>query len=185
MAHRLAHSFHAVFWRGAIAIAFAVAAFAWPMLTLTGLLVLFGLFAMVDGALSFVIAMRESPRTRWSTALLVEGLVGVVAGAIALFIPGVALGILVALIATWAVTTGVLEIVAATTIGRDHTSMTALLVGGAASIVAGFLLVTKPAIAAVAIAWILGAYALVFGAILLGIALRIRRPFPPRHARLS
>lgn len=185
MAHRLAHSWHAVFWRGAIAIAFAIAAFAWPMLTLTGLLALFGVFALIDGALSFVIAMREKPPTRWSTALLAEGLIGVFAGAIALFIPGVALTIVVALIATWAVTTGVLEIAAATMLGRDNASMTALIIGGAASIVTGFVLVMKPAIAAIAIAWILGAYALVFGALLLGIAIRLRRPFHGRHERWS
>lgn len=176
MAHRLAHSWHAVFWRGAIAIAFAITAFAWPMLTLTGLLVLFGTFALIDGALSFVMAMRESPRTRWSTALLAEGLIGAIAGAIALFVPGVAMALIVALIATWAVTTGLLEIVAATTLRRDSGSMFALIVGGAASILAGLLIVARPAIAAVAIAWILGAYALVFGALLLGIALKMRRP---------
>lgn len=185
MAHRLAHSWHAVFWRGAIAIAFAVAAFAWPMLTLTGLLVLFGAFAMIDGALSFAIAMRESPRTRWSTALLAEGLIGVLAGGIALFVPGVAVTLLIALIATWAVTTGVLEIVAATTLGRDNPSMFALMIGGAASILAGLVLVAKPAIAAIAIAWILGAYALLFGALLLGIALRMRRPLQSPRERWS
>jgi uncharacterized membrane protein HdeD (DUF308 family) len=185
MAHRLAHSWHAVFWRGAIAMAFALTAFAWPMVTVTGLIVLFGAFAMVDGALSFLVAMRESPRTRWSAALLAEGLIGTLAGGFALFVPGVALTLLVAIIATWAVTTGVLEIVAATTLGRDNSSMFALVAGGAASILLGLILAAKPAIAAVAIAWLLGAYALVFGALLLGIALRMRRPSATSQQRWS
>ncbi len=176
MAHRLAHSWHALFWRGAIAVAFAVTTFAWPMVTLTGLVVLFGAFAMIDGALSSLIAMRESPRSRWATALLAEGLIGTLAGAVALFVPGVALTLLAAIIAAWAITTGVLEIVAATTFGREVGSMAALVFGGIASIVLGLVLAAKPAIAATAIAWLLGAYALVFGALLLGIALRVRRP---------
>jgi uncharacterized membrane protein HdeD (DUF308 family) len=162
-----------VFWRGAIALAFAMTTIAWPLLTVTGLVVLFGAFAMMDGALSLLLAMRDSRRTRWSTALLAEGLIGTIAGAVALLVPGAALPLLVAVIATWAVTTGVLEIVAATTLGRDSGP---LIAGGVASIAMGVVLVAKPAIAAIAIAWMLGAYALVFGLLLLGMALRMRRP---------
>ena len=101
MAHLLAPKWNAVFWRGAIAIAFGLVAFAWPIVTLTGLVLLFGFFALIDGALALAISMRslhEVPKPRWSWALLLEGLTGIAAGALAVFVPGVALSVLIALV---------------------------------------------------------------------------------------
>jgi len=175
MAHQLASKWHALFWRGAIAIAFAVTAFAWPIITLTGLVLLFGLFALVDGALALSIAVREEPHSRWSWALLLEGITGIIAGALALFVPGVALGLLVGLVAIWAFATGALEIVAATALHRDGSTTSALVAGGAASILVAIVIVGWPSIGATAIAWVLGAYAMVFGVVLVALAVRLRR----------
>jgi uncharacterized membrane protein HdeD (DUF308 family) len=188
MAHRLAHSWHAIFWRGAIALVFAVTVFAWPMLTLTGLLVIFGAFALLDGALALLLAMRESPRTRWSFALLAEGIVGVLAGTLALFVPWVAQPLITALIAAWAVTTGMLEIAAASALRRDVSTSVALVAGGLVSIAAGVLVFARPA-DAVVIAWTLGTYALAFGLLLVFLSFRLHRagrttlPTQPRSVR--
>lgn len=183
MAHLLASKWNAVFWRGAIAIAFAIVAFAWPIVTLTGLVGLFGFFALIDGALALSISLREAPRSRWSWALLLEGLTGIAAGALALFVPGVAVGVLIGLVALWALATGILEIVAAAALHRDGSTTTALVTGGGASIVAAVVIVSWPAIGATAIAWVLGAYAMIFGIVLVSLAVRLRRLSEPRSPR--
>lgn len=185
MAHLLAPKWNALFWRGAIAIAFAIVAFAWPIVTLTGLVVLFGLFALIDGALALSISVREEPRARWSWALLLEGITGILAGVLALFVPGVALGLLVGLVALWAFATGALEIAAATALHRDGSTTSALVAGGAASILVAVVLVAWPRIGATAIAWLLGAYAMVFGIVLVGLAVRLRRTRNPHGGPMA
>ncbi len=175
-----------MFWRGAIAIAFAIVAFAWPIVTLTGLVVLFGFFALVDGALALSISIREEvsrPRPAFSWALLLEGLTGIAAGSLALFVPGVAIGVLIGLVALWALATGILEIVAAAALHRDGSTTTALVGGGAASILSAVVIVAWPAIGAAAVAWVLGAYAMIFGVVLVALAVRLRRLSDPRPHR--
>lgn len=174
-----------MFWRGAIAIAFAIVAFAWPIVTLTGLVVLFGLFALIDGALALSISVRDEPRSRWSWALLLEGITGILAGALALFAPGIALGVIVGLVALWAFATGALEIAAATALHRDGSTTSALVGGGAASILVGVVLVAWPRLGATAIAWLLGAYAMVFGIVLVGLAVRLRRMRHPHDGPMA
>jgi hypothetical protein len=90
---------------------FGVLAFAWPGVTLTVLVLFWGAFALVDGFLSLVAAFRTDNDHRWG--LLLEGIVGVGAGLVTFFYPGLtALGLLY-IIAVWALITGVLELVAA------------------------------------------------------------------------
>ncbi len=174
--HRsLERSWHVVFWRGAIAMAFGLAAFAWPILTLAGLVALIGTFVVLDGALAFVVAMRDVRRTGWWSALLAEGVLGVVAGLVVVAWPRTGVLALTWLIAAWAIVTGVLEIVAGFALRRVIRDEWALVLGGAFSVLAGVVLAARPAAGAVALAWLVGVYAFVFGALLVGLSLRLRR----------
>ena len=47
--------------------------------------------------------------------------------------------------------------------------------GGAVSVVWGILLILQPIVGALVLTWWIGAYAIVFGAVLLTLALRLRR----------
>ncbi len=185
MARRLTDRWQAIFWRGAVTILFAIGAFAWPIMTLSAVLLLFGVFALADGALSLVLALREAPRTRWSFALLAEGLLGMLAGGIALFLPGLALSVALAVVCTWAVITGVLEIVAASALSGNPQVRIPLAVGGGVSILAGLAIALRPSAGALAVLWILGAYALAFGSLLLIIAVRLRASTSLHDARPS
>ena len=78
------------------------------------------------------------------------------------------------LIAFWAILTGVLEIVAAVRLRRVIQNEWALLVGGVLSVVFGLVLVVAPGAGALAVIWIIGAYAVVFGITLLALAWRLR-----------
>lgn len=185
MARRLTDRWQAIFWRGAVTILFAIGAFAWPIMTLSAVLILFGVFALADGALSLVLALREAPRTRWSLALLAEGALGILAGGIALFLPGLALSVALAVVCGWAVLTGVLEIVAASALTGNPQVRIPLAVGGGVSILAGLAIALRPSAGALAILWILGAYALAFGSLLLIIAVRLRAGTSVHDARPS
>jgi uncharacterized membrane protein HdeD (DUF308 family) len=104
--------------RGLFAILLGAITFVWPGITIGALVVLFGAYALIDGVMSLVGAVRASAsHERWG-ALLFEGLAGLVAGGVTLFWPAMTLLVLVAVIGAWSITTGVFEIVAAVRLGN-------------------------------------------------------------------
>src|SRR6058998_299984 len=72
--------------RGLAAIVFGVLAFVWPGVTLSVLVLLFGAYAIVDGILALYTAMRSGGGNVWVS--LLEGIVGIAAGLVAFFLPG-------------------------------------------------------------------------------------------------
>ena len=59
----LAANWRALALRGLVALLFGLVVLFWPGLVLTVLAVLFGLYAAVDGAITFVSYPRSDPRT--------------------------------------------------------------------------------------------------------------------------
>jgi uncharacterized membrane protein HdeD (DUF308 family) len=169
--------------RGALAILFALVAFLLPLSTVAALMMLFGAFMLIDGIFALVAAWRfRDERERWG-ALLFEGVVGVLIGAIALFLPGVVAISLIFLAAAWAIVTGVLQIITAIRLRKEIQDEWLLGLGGALSVLLGVLLFLFPAAGVVAWAWMLGGYALLAGIILLGLAFRLRGMHGPTHLR--
>lgn len=161
--------------RGLLAILFGVTALFWPGLTWLVLVLMFGIYAMVDGAfamLSGLVRSRYSPR--WWVFLL-EGLISVAAGVIALARPGLAGFALLVVIAAWAILTGILEIAAAIRLRRELTNEWMLAFGGFISIVFGILVLFQPAAGGLVITLMIGAYALVFGILLVALGFRLRK----------
>jgi uncharacterized membrane protein HdeD (DUF308 family) len=161
--------------RGVLAILFGLAAFLIPGLAWLSLILLFGLYAMMDGVfamLSGLISSKYSPR--WWVFLL-EGIVSVAAGVIAVLRPDLASTVLVLLIAAWAILTGVFEIAAAIRLRREISNEWMLGFGGFVSIVLGVLLFFQPAAGGLIITLMLGAYALIFGVLLVVLGFRLRK----------
>lgn len=161
--------------RGLLAILFGIVAFIWPGLTWLVLILMFGIYAILDGILAMisgVFQLRYSPRW-W--VFLVEGFISLIAGVIVLLQPGLAGFALVCVIAFWAVLTGIMEIVAAIRLRREIRNEWMLGFGGALSIVLGLLMLFQPAAGGLVIALMVGAYALIFGILLLALSLRLRR----------
>jgi uncharacterized membrane protein HdeD (DUF308 family) len=161
--------------RGLLAILFGLTAFLWPGLTWLVLVLMFGVYATVDGAfamMSGLVSSKYSPR--WWVFLL-EGLVSVAAGAIALIRPGLAGFALILVIAVWAILTGILEIAAAIRLRREISNEWMLGFGGFVSIVFGFLVLFQPATGGLVITLMVGAYALIFGILLVALGLRLRK----------
>jgi uncharacterized membrane protein HdeD (DUF308 family) len=160
--------------RGVAAILFGIAAFVWPGLTLLVLVTMFGVYALVDGLIAvFTGLSRTQNSPRWWVFLL-EGLVSIGIGVIALFWPGVTTLAILAMIAAWAIITGVLEIVAAIRLRREITNEWLLALGGFVSIGVGVLLITQPLAGSLAIIWMIGAYSLIAGVLWIALGFRLR-----------
>jgi uncharacterized membrane protein HdeD (DUF308 family) len=158
--------------RGFAAILFGVLAFVWPGMTLAVLVLLFGAYALVDGVLTLIAAFRGGVQHR--IAMLVEGVVSVLAGLAAFVWPGLTALVLLYIIAFWAIVTGALEIVAAIRVRRAISNELGLVIGGVLSVVFGVVLLIAPGAGALAVIFLIGAYAVVFGIALLGLAWRLR-----------
>lgn len=160
--------------RGLIAILFGLATFVWPGITLFVLVLLFGAYAFVDGIFALVAAFSDrAGKQRW-WVLLLEGLAGIAAGILTFLWPGMTAFVLLYLIAAWAVVTGVLEIAAAIRLRQEIEGEWLLALGGVASIIFGILLAIWPGTGALAVVWLIGSYALVFGVVMLLLAFRLR-----------
>lgn len=161
--------------RAAAAIVLGIIAFALPGPTLGALVILFGVYALIDGILAVVAAIRGMRRhERWG-AMLASGIVGIIAGLIALLWPAIGALALVYLVAAWALLTGILEIALAVRLRRVLTGEWLLVLGGVLSIIFALLVAAMPGVGATVLVWWLGAYALVYGIASLVMAIRVRR----------
>jgi uncharacterized membrane protein HdeD (DUF308 family) len=160
--------------RGLIAVVFGVLAFMWPGATLLTLVWLFGAFALVNGILSLILAAKTPKGYPKVGSLILAGILGILAGLLTFVMPGItALGLLI-LIAAWAIVTGVMEIVAAVRLRKVITNEWLLVLAGIASVAFGFILLFQPGVGALALIWWIGAWAVVFGILLMILAFRMR-----------
>lgn len=170
----LARNWWAIALRGIVAILFGVCAFFIPGAALWALIILFGAYSLVDGVLAILAAVRAAQaHERWAQ-LLVAGIFGVAIAAITWFAPGITALALLYVIAAWAVVTGILELVAAFELRRHLAGELWWVLAGLCSVVFGVFLIWQPGAGALAVLWLIGAYAIAFGIFLLGLALRLR-----------
>ena len=160
--------------RGLVAVLFGVLAFVWPRATLITLVWLFGAFALVNGLLSLILAAKAPKGYPRIGSLILGGLLGILAGLLTFVMPGItALGLLM-LIAAWAIVTGIMEVVAAIRLRKIIANEWLLILAGIASVAFGVILFLRPAAGALALIWWIGAWALVFGILLIVLAFRMR-----------
>jgi uncharacterized membrane protein HdeD (DUF308 family) len=175
MLTHLTRNWWVVALRGLFAIVFGLFALVWPRLTLEVLVLFIGAYALVDGVFAVIAAFtnRAGHDSWW--VLLLEGLVGIAAGIVILLQPGLATLVLLYVIAFWAIVTGVLEVVAAIQLRKEIPGEWLLALSGLASLILGALLLIFPAAGAVAVAWVIGVYAILFGVFLFSLSLRLRQ----------
>jgi uncharacterized membrane protein HdeD (DUF308 family) len=167
-----------VLLRGVVAILFGILAINRPGVTLALLVLLFGFYALIDGVLAlFATAAGWRHREdRW--LLLLEGLIGIGAGFATLRAPAITALVLIFFIAAWALATGVLRIIAAIRLRKEISGEFWLILSGVAAVVFAFLVMLWPLAGALAMAWVIGWYALFIGAmfVMLSFKLRSLRP---------
>ncbi len=88
MAAILIGNWWALALRGVVAIVFAIIAFFWPGITATALILLFGVYALIDGIFALVVGLRAARRHGRSGALLVEGILNILIAVVVLYLAG-------------------------------------------------------------------------------------------------
>jgi uncharacterized membrane protein HdeD (DUF308 family) len=177
MLHALAKNWWLVMLRGACAILFGVLTFIWPGITLFTLVLLWGAYALVDGVLAIAAAVTGgNPMPRWWLAII--GLAGIGAGILTFVYPGLTAFILLIFIAVWAIVLGIFEIYGAIKLRKEIEGEWLLILNGALSIVFGLVLLYRPAAGALAVVWIIGAYAVILGIIYVMFGLKMRKHAP-------
>jgi uncharacterized membrane protein HdeD (DUF308 family) len=170
----LARNWWAIALRGLFAVLFGVAAFIWPGLTLTVLVILWGAYALVDGVFALVAAFRAAQMKMTWWPLVLDGILGIAAGVVAFAWPGITALALLYLIAVWAILTGIVEIIAAVRLRHVISGEWLMGLAGLLSILVGVILIVAPGAGALAVVWTIGAYALIFGIVLIALGFRLR-----------
>ncbi len=165
----IARNWPLILARGVAALVFGILCFVWPAITLLALVLLWGVYALVDG----VGAIAWGVRARWWSMVAV-GAVSVLAGLIAFFWPGITALALLYLIAAWAIVRGGIEIAAAIRLRHWMQNEWLLGLAGLASVAFGVLVALYPGAGALSVVWLIGIFAVVFGALAVGVALRLR-----------
>lgn len=175
--HALAKNWWLEVLRGVAAIILGVLAFVWPGIVLLTLVLFWGAFALVDGVLAIIAAVKGgNPMPRWWLAI--AGIAGIAAGALTFLMPGLTALVLVTFIAVWAIILGVMEIYGAIKLRKEIDGEWFLILNGALSVVFGILLLWRPGIGAVALVYIIGAYAIIFGVIHVMFGLKLKKHAP-------
>lgn len=168
--------------RGIAAIIFGISAFAWPGLTVAVLMLIFGVYVLVDGTSGIVDSIRYRDRISNWWLWLLEGVLGVIVGLLALFMPGEAALLLLTFIAVWSIVGGALRVLAAIHLRKKVEGEWLLGAGGVVSILFGILLIVMPVAGILSLVWLIGVWALVFGVLFCALAFRLRKAGKERRA---
>lgn len=177
----LAQNWWAVALRGVVAIVFGILAITLPGVTLAALILLWGVYAVADGVFAIISGVRAARRhERWGV-LVVEGIAGIIAGVIAVFLPAAVAFVFVFLFALWAFVTGVIEIIEAIRLRREIQGEWLLALAGVLSVLLGIYVAAFPGLGLLGLIWTMGVYAILFGMALIALSVRLRHLAPTRR----
>lgn len=174
LASILTRSWWVLLLRGIAAIAFGVLTWVQPAISLAALVLLFGAYCLVDGILAIWMAFAGRKHHEHWWLLLLGGLVGIGVGILTLLAPGVTALAVLFYIAIWAIATGILQITAAIRLRREIKGEWVFILAGLASVAFGVILAAQPAAGALALLWLIAAYAILFGVLMVILAIKSR-----------
>jgi uncharacterized membrane protein HdeD (DUF308 family) len=178
----LARNSWAVGIRGWLAIGFGLLTLFRPGISLTFLLILFGVYALDDGIFALISAVQAGRREERWWPIALEGVLGIAVGLYAFINPSATAFALFLLIAFWAIFTGFLELFAAPRLRRVTGGGTWLFaVGGLLRIALGIILLARPVTGVALLIWMIGFYALIYGVVMLAFSLRLKRHWREHH----
>jgi uncharacterized membrane protein HdeD (DUF308 family) len=174
MLDRLSRDWWIIALQGGAAVVFGVLALVWPEITLLALVFLFAAYALVDGVLALIRGLRRGAGGRPDWWRVVHGVVGIAAAVIAFALPDITAYALLLVIAAWAIVSGAIELVAAYQLRAMIRDEWLLALDGVVAIIFGIVLIAFPSAGALAVVWLIGAFAIASGVILLAMAMRLR-----------
>lgn len=171
-----------VLLRGIFAVIFGILALIAPIAALTGIVIVLGVYLLMDGIVEIVHAVQTRTSDRRWGWLLFQGIVSVLAGLAALILPGLT-GLVGGLVVVWtivfyALTHGILGIVSAAGVGSAPGRGWAIFAGVVAvvfSILLAVIVLINPGATVLSLIWAVGIYAIVFGVALVVAAIAVRK----------
>ena len=164
--------------RGIVALVFGLAALFMPGFTFETLVVVFAVFALIDGIVGFFVGLFSQ-----SIALVLEGLLGALIGALVLMYTAQAVLIFVIVFSAWAIITGIVEIVGSFSLRKHIANEIWLLLTGVISVLFGLLIFINPVISVVAITYLIGIYAVIFGVFFIALAFKLKSYKPSKSKK--
>ena len=158
--------------RGILAIGLGILTFVSPAPTLAALILVFGIYAILDGGLAVVVGLGASSRPNWW--LVAGGVAAIAIGIFTFFQPGTTAVALVVLVGIFAIVTGVAELVTVATLGDLIPNRWLLALSGVVGVAFGVFLIVSPGAGILSMLWLIGFYAIFAGAmdIAMGFSLR-------------
>ena len=160
--------------RGVIAILFGIGAFVWPLATALAFVILLAAFAFVEGVFAFIGAFSWGLTGSQRLLLIALGLLGLAVGVAAVMYPGITAMLIVALVAWWAIVSGVIQFIVAIELRKVIENDWLLIVGAVLSILFGVLLLWRPLAGILTLSWLFGFYALLYGVLMLSLGFRTK-----------
>jgi uncharacterized membrane protein HdeD (DUF308 family) len=137
-------------------------------------LTFYGAYALIDGVFAIMAALRGGEaQSRWWLILI--GILGIAAGLLTFLWPGITALVLALFIGAWSLIHGIFEIVGAIKIRKEIDNEWWLILSGALSVVFGLVMLILPGAGALALVWVIGAYSIIFGALLVCFAFRLKK----------
>ena len=159
--------------RGVLGIVLGVVLVVWPQATITVLMVLVGIWALVDGIGLAAQAFAKGATTGQRALFGVMALVALVVALFAILSPDKAASVITWLVGIWLLVRGLFELV-----GAFSSTITAprwlLVLGAVLDLVLGWLFVANPGKAAVGVAVLIGILAIAWGVVFVVLALAAR-----------
>ncbi|WP_312528639.1 HdeD family acid-resistance protein [Paracoccus sp. (in: a-proteobacteria)] len=161
--------------RGIAAIIFGLVALFWPGLTAYALLLTFGIFALVDGVMAIIVGFRrKGSDDRW-WSWLIDGVLSILIGLMAIFWPVATAIALIIWIAAWAIVVGVMRIIAAIRLRHEIEGEWAMGLSGLLMVLWGVLLFAMPASGILSLTWLFGIFTLMVGIVMIIFAFRVKK----------
>jgi uncharacterized membrane protein HdeD (DUF308 family) len=160
--------------RGIVGIIFGLLLIFWPLMSGLALVFVLGIFAMVDGIIAVVGSiMNRKQFDRWWVILL-QGIIGILFGLIAVFNPVIAGLAIIWVIAAWAIVIGILGVWAGISLRKEIQGEFWLILVSALFIIFGIVAFMNPEAAGGFLLVVWGIIALVGGIISVILAFKLR-----------
>jgi len=161
--------------QGLLGLLFGIVAILVPGIALLTLAYVFAAWALVTGVGYLFEGYRVAEHRGRSWPFAIMGVLGIVAGLVAAFIPGPTILTLVLLLGAFLVTQGVMELYTAWRIRNEVTGEWILALIGVLRVLAGLIVLAMPALGALLTATLVGIWAILGGAAALSLGWRLRR----------
>jgi uncharacterized membrane protein HdeD (DUF308 family) len=170
LAFELAKKWWVLLIRGILLIIIGLLSFVNPLVWVTFV----GIYMLIDGMSMLFSGFGDEPpgQSRWP--LIILGVLGLLAGVIILWNPGLGGLTLTWVIAAWAIVGGILTVISAIRLREEIDNEWWLVLSGILAIIFGILVFTNVLAGILTIAWVFGVFAIAVGILSIVLAFRVR-----------